>query len=60
MFSTYLNRLYAAGFVLECALEPGSSVRQAEWAPGNREVPTLLLIRAHLSDERQIEQGCKG
>lgn len=50
--STYLNQLYDAGFVLERALEPGPSVRQAERVPGNREVPTLLLIRAHLSDNR--------
>src|SRR5712692_7667654 len=48
MLSTYLNRLCAAGFVLEHALEPGPSARQAERVPGNREVPTLLLIRAHV------------
>ena len=48
-WSTYLNTLSAAGFALECALEPGPSARQAELVPGNREVPTLLLIRAHLS-----------
>jgi ubiquinone/menaquinone biosynthesis C-methylase UbiE len=48
MLSTYLNRLCAAGFVLERALEPGPSARQAERVPGNREVPTLLLIRAHV------------
>jgi hypothetical protein len=28
--------------------------------PGNREVPTLLLIRAHLSGGRQAEKGSKG
>ena len=44
-----LNQLAAAGFVLEHALEPGPCARQAERVPGNREVPTLLLIRAHLS-----------
>ncbi len=59
MLSTYLNQLYAAGFVLERALEPGSSVRQAERVPGNSEVPTLLLIRAHLSDDRKTERGSK-
>ena len=48
MLSTYLNTLSAAGFVLERALEPGPSARQAELVPGNREVPTLLLIRAHV------------
>jgi ubiquinone/menaquinone biosynthesis C-methylase UbiE len=50
MLSTYLNQLAAAGFTLERALEPGPSVKQAERVPGNREVPTLLLIRAHLLD----------
>jgi hypothetical protein len=47
MLSTYLNTLLAAGFVLEQVPEPRPSVRQAELVPGNREVPTLLLIRAH-------------
>jgi ubiquinone/menaquinone biosynthesis C-methylase UbiE len=47
--STYLNALSAAGFVLDRAIEPGPSVRQAERAPGSLEVPALLLIRAHLS-----------
>jgi ubiquinone/menaquinone biosynthesis C-methylase UbiE len=47
MLSTYLNTLLAAGFVLEQVLEPRPSARQAELVPGNREVPTLLLIRAH-------------
>ena len=46
MLSTYLNALSTAGFVLERAIEPRSSVRQAELVPGNREIPTLLLIRA--------------
>jgi SAM-dependent methyltransferase len=49
MLSTYLNALCAAGFVLEQIREPGPSERQAELVPGNREVPTLLLVRAHLS-----------
>jgi ubiquinone/menaquinone biosynthesis C-methylase UbiE len=52
MLSTYLNHLCDAGFVLERALEPGPSVRQAERVPGNREVPTLLLIRAHRLADR--------
>jgi SAM-dependent methyltransferase len=47
MLSTYLNTLLAAGFVLEQVLEPRPSARQAELVPGNREIPTLLLIRAH-------------
>ncbi len=49
MLSTYLNELAAARFVLERAIEPGPSARQAERVPGNRDVPTLLLIRARLS-----------
>lgn len=57
MLSTYLNQLCDAGFVLEHVLEPSPSVRQAERVPGNREVPTLLLIRAHLSADREIEPG---
>jgi len=48
MLSTYLNTLSEAGFVLERALEPGPSARQAERVPGNREIPTLLLMRAHV------------
>jgi ubiquinone/menaquinone biosynthesis C-methylase UbiE len=48
MLSTYLNQLAATGFVFEQALEPVPSARQAELVPGNREVPTVLLIRAHL------------
>ncbi|MDQ2902348.1 MAG: class I SAM-dependent methyltransferase [Ktedonobacteraceae bacterium] len=49
MLSTYLNTLSAAGFILERVIEPGPSARQAEMVPGNREIPTLLLIRAHAS-----------
>jgi ubiquinone/menaquinone biosynthesis C-methylase UbiE len=60
MLSTYLNQLAAAGFALDRALEPGPSARQAERVSGTREVPTLLLIRAHLSDGRQTERGSKG
>jgi hypothetical protein len=48
MLSTYLNQLSAKGFVLERALEPGPSARQAERVPGTRLVRTLLLIRAHV------------
>ena len=60
MLSTYLNQLAAAGFALERALEPGPSDRQAERVPGNREVPTLLLIRAHLLDGPQAENMSRG
>jgi ubiquinone/menaquinone biosynthesis C-methylase UbiE len=49
MLSTYLNTLSATGFVLDRALEPGPSARQAERVPGSREIPTVLLVRAHLS-----------
>jgi hypothetical protein len=48
MLSTYLNALNSAGFALERAIESRSSVRQAERAPGNREIPTLLLMRARI------------
>ncbi|MBA2394536.1 MAG: class I SAM-dependent methyltransferase [Ktedonobacteraceae bacterium] len=50
MLSTYLNLLATTDFVLERVFEPGPSSRQAELVPGNREVPTLLLIRARLSN----------
>lgn len=60
MLSTYLNQLATAGFVCERVLEPGPSADQAERVPGNREIPTLLLIRARLSDNRKIEEGGKG
>lgn len=50
MLSTYLNQLASAGFVLDRVLEPGPSIKQAERVPGSREIPTLLLIRSHLSD----------
>ncbi len=46
MLSTYLNVLSASGFILERTVEPGPSARQAEQVPGNREIPTLLLVRA--------------
>ncbi len=48
MLSTYFNQLAAAGFALDRTLEPGPSARQAERVPGNCEVPTLLLIHAHV------------
>ncbi|GHO71974.1 methyltransferase [Ktedonobacter sp. SOSP1-52] len=60
LLSTYLNHLAIAGFVLERVLEPGPSAKQAERVPGNREVPTLLLIRAHLSDSLQAENASCG
>lgn len=46
MLSTYLNTLSMTGFALERVIEPLPSDRQAERVPGNREVPTLLLMRA--------------
>ncbi|SRR6266700_4664305 len=46
--STYLNTLVAANFTLERIVEPMASGERAEQVPGNREVPSLLLIRAHL------------
>ena len=49
MLSTYLNTLSATGFILEQVLEPHPSARQADLVPGNREVPTLLLIRAQIA-----------
>jgi SAM-dependent methyltransferase len=57
MLSTYLNDLADAGFALECCLEPRPSDRQAELVPGNLEVPTLMLVRAHLDGERQNLSG---
>jgi ubiquinone/menaquinone biosynthesis C-methylase UbiE len=48
MLSTYLNALSTAGFMLERMIEPHPSARQAELVPGNREIPTLLLIRARV------------
>ncbi len=62
MLSTYLNTLSAAGFVRERALEPSPSARQAERVPGNREVPTLLLMRAHVlkgSTDQGEQEGAK-
>lgn len=48
MLSTYLNALVTANFALERMLEPMATGERAEQVPGNREVPSLLLIRARL------------
>ena len=48
MLSTYLNALVAANFTLERMVEPMATGERAEQVPGDREVPSLLLIRAHL------------
>jgi ubiquinone/menaquinone biosynthesis C-methylase UbiE len=48
MLSTYLNALVATNFTLDRMVEPGATGEQAERVPGEREVPSLLLIRAHL------------
>ncbi|HTK08401.1 MAG TPA: class I SAM-dependent methyltransferase [Ktedonobacteraceae bacterium] len=45
--STYLNALAAANFALERMMEPIATGKRAEQVPGNREVPSLLLVRAH-------------
>lgn len=47
MLSTYLNTLVAAEFALERMVEPIATGKRAEQVPGNREVPVLLLVRAH-------------
>lgn len=46
--STYLNTLVATNFTLERMIEPMATGERAEQVPGNREVPTLLFIRAHV------------
>lgn len=48
MLSTYLNALAAANFTLERVVEPAAIGTRARQVPGNREVPSLLLIRARL------------
>ncbi|QBD76619.1 class I SAM-dependent methyltransferase [Ktedonosporobacter rubrisoli] len=48
MLSTYLNALVAANFTLEQMLEPMATGERARQVPGDCEVPSLLLIRAHL------------
>ncbi|MBV9280472.1 MAG: class I SAM-dependent methyltransferase [Chloroflexi bacterium] len=52
MLSTYLNALADAGFCLERAAEPRAAGRRAEQVPGNREVPSILLIRAHAEKDQ--------
>lgn len=46
MLGTYLNTLADAGFHLERILEPEASPNRVEQVPGNREVPTILCVRA--------------
>jgi ubiquinone/menaquinone biosynthesis C-methylase UbiE len=46
MLSTYVNTLIDAGFVLERLSEPQATGRRAEQVPGNREIPSILLMRA--------------
>lgn len=46
MLSTYLNELATAGFALERMLEPLATGEHARQVAGNREVPSLLLVRA--------------
>ena len=47
MLSTYLNTLIATGFAMEQMREPVAIGKRAEQVPGNREVPSLLFLRAH-------------
>lgn len=44
--STYLNTMLTAGFTLEYLLEPPAMGERARQVVGNREVPSLLLVRA--------------
>ncbi len=44
--ATYLNTLIAAGLTLERIAEPQATSDAATREPGNREVPSLLLVRA--------------
>jgi hypothetical protein len=46
MLSTYLNALADARFALERIVEPQATGRRAEQVPGNREVPTILVVRS--------------
>lgn len=46
ILSTYLNTLVAANFTLERMIEPMATGERAEQVPGNREVPSLLFMRA--------------
>ena len=50
MLSTYLNTLVTTGFALERMVEPLATGERAEQEPGNREVPSLLLIRARAGE----------
>jgi ubiquinone/menaquinone biosynthesis C-methylase UbiE len=43
--STYLNALADAGFALERLVEPEATGHRAEQVPGNREVPSILVMR---------------
>lgn len=54
---TYLNSLSAAGFVLEQVREPLATGQRANQVAGNREIPSLFFVRAHLSDDREEELG---
>lgn len=49
MLSTYLNALAATGFVFEQMREPAAAGERARQVAGNREVPSLLYIRARKS-----------
>lgn len=46
MLSTYLNVLADTGFRLERVCEPRATGKRADQVPGNREVPSIMLIRA--------------
>jgi ubiquinone/menaquinone biosynthesis C-methylase UbiE len=46
MLSTYLNTLIATGFALEQMREPAAIGKRVEQVPGEREVPSLLFLRA--------------
>ena len=45
MLSTYVNGLSEAGFVLERMVEPEATGQRSVQVPGNREVPSILLMR---------------
>ena len=45
--STYLNTLISTGFVIESIREPTAGGKRAELVPGEREVPSLLILRAY-------------
>jgi hypothetical protein len=57
MLSTYLNALIATGFVLEHMREPAAIGKRAEQVPGEREVPSLLFLRAcTVEDAREVQK----